>query len=105
MKKTKNDISIINCPECGKQAKVTSPIVTSLILAPACFISALILSFIPVIGWFSSVICLILGVIFLVTWPIITLFGKYVIQCKHCNSKFTLTRKEYKEYKEMKENI
>ena len=105
MKKTKANQFIVHCPECGKQAKVTTPglfisslIGTFLICGPVFIALGFVLSFliIPALLIPAGAICLVAIPVCLIISPIYVKYGKYVIECKHCNSKFKLNKEEYK---------
>lgn len=105
MKKQKANEYIVECPECKRQARLTTPgnLISSAIVVLStsgivCIILGLVLSFliIPVLLIPVGVVLLIASFICLVISPIYAKRGKYTIVCKHCNSKFKLSKEEYK---------
>ncbi|SFI95286.1 hypothetical protein SAMN02910355_0285 [Terrisporobacter glycolicus] len=97
MKEIKNK-AYIECPKCGRQATVGTAssgfvgmgIVT--LLAGGCLI------WIPVLGWVCAPVAFLLGFIFIILGIIAAIIGGATIECKHCNSKYKLTKEEYRNH-------
>ena len=98
MNEVKNK-SYIECPKCGKQAKITSVSSTCYTIGVASLLAGGCLLWIPIIGWIGAPLAFILGTIFLVIGIIAAMIGGAVIQCSHCNSTYNLTKSEYKKFK------
>lgn len=98
MNEVKNK-SYIKCPKCGQQASIKSASSIFFSAGVILWLAGGCLLWIPIIGWIGAPITFILGTIFLVIGIIAAMIGGAVIQCTHCNSKYNLTKSEYKEFK------
>lgn len=97
MKKQKKNIDLVKCPECGEQAKlrmIYPELIGATFLASVPMIIISLIIFPPL-----ALIWFILDMIALMLSPLTLIFRGYRIECKHCNSRFKLSKKEYKEMK------
>ena len=90
--------NMVACPKCGKEATICSTSNSMFIWMIVSLLCFGVSVWIPVLGWICTPIFIIMAIIFFIA-AIIGLFtGGAKIECKKCNSKYKLTKEEYKEY-------
>ena len=98
MNEVKNK-SYIECPKCGKQAKITSASSTCYTIGVASLLAGGCLLWIPVLGWICAPLAFLIGIVFIVLGIISSLTAGAIVECENCKTKYTLTKEEYKKYK------
>ena len=98
MKEIKNK-SIVKCPKCNSEATMSTIASTLIGLGIILLLAGGCLIWIPILGWICAPISIILGLVFIVVGLVYIPIGGATINCKSCNSKFKLTKAEYKMYK------
>lgn len=98
MNEVKNK-SYIECPKCGKQAKITSVSSTCYTIGVASLLAGGCLLWIPVLGWICAPLAFLIGIVFIVLGIISSLTAGAIVECENCKTKYTLTKEEYKKYK------
>ena len=98
MNEVKNK-SYIECPKCGKQAKITSVSSTCYTIGVASLLAGGCLLWIPVLGWICAPLAFLIGIVFIVLGIISSLTVGAIVECENCKTKYTLTKEEYKKYK------
>ena len=98
MNEVKNK-SYIECPKCGKQAKITSVSSTCYTIGVASLLAGGCLLWIPVLGWICAPLAFLIGIVFIVLGIISSLTAGVIVECENCKTKYTLTKEEYKKYK------
>lgn len=94
----KKYVGRVACGECGSRNTVVNSVSIAFTkLATLFLLSAGVLIWIPVVGWVSAPVAVLLsGVCYLIA--LIGMFtNKYAIVCNDCKSQFTVDKKEYKE--------
>jgi hypothetical protein len=98
MNEVKNK-SYIECPKCGKQAKITSASSTCYTIGVASLLAGGCLLWIPVLGWICAPLAFLIGIVFIVLGIISSLTAGAIVECENCKTEYTLTKEEYKKYK------
>lgn len=98
MKEIKNK-NIVSCPKCKRDAMMTTASAQALSLGIICLLSFGVAVWIPFVGWVCAPILFLMGIILLITSLIAKMIGSATIVCKECNSKFKITKEEYKNMK------
>lgn len=86
------------CPKCGQQATIGTTSSGLIGLGVITLLAGGCLIWIPVLGWVCAPVAFILGFAFIIFGIIAAIIGGATIECKHCNSKYKLTKSEYKDF-------
>lgn len=98
MKEIKNK-NAVNCPKCGKEATMKSTSSQLMYGAFICLLSLSVSLWIPIVGWICTPIFAILTIILFISSILAKIQGGAMIECKECNSKYNITKQEYKRMK------
>ena len=90
MNEVKNK-SYIECPKCGKQAKITSVSSTCYTIGVASLLAGGCLLWIPVLGWICAPLAFLIGIVFIVLGIISSLTAGAFVECENCKTKYTLS--------------
>lgn len=98
MKEIKNK-NIVSCPKCEQEAIMTTVSAQILSVAIIFLLSFGVAVWVPIVGWICAPIMMLIGIILLIVSLIAKIQGSATIVCKECNSKFKITKEEYKKMK------
>ena len=98
MKEIKNK-NIVSCPKCEQEAIMTTVSAQIASFAIICLLSFGVSVWIPIVGWVCAPILFLMGIKLLIVSLIVKIQGSATIVCKKCNSKFKITKEEYKKMK------
>jgi transcription elongation factor Elf1 len=82
----------VECPKCGSSKVGVNPFLKILL------ISAVLLAWIPILGWVVSPLLLIIGLAF---WLVKKVKKIQTMKCKECKHQFTIDQGVYMEYKQV----
>lgn len=98
MKEIKNNGTVV-CPKCGEGAEMHSTSASMFIYMVVSLLCLGVSVWIPILGWICAPIFIMMAIVFFIA-AIIGLFtGGAKIECKNCNSKYKLTKEEFKRYR------
>lgn len=99
MKKMKNKNNIVECPNCKKQAIITTTVNNMAAMILLSSLGMLFFIFIPVLNVIFVPVLFIIFVLASIIGLIAMLKGGATIKCSNCNTKYKLNKEEYKIYK------
>ncbi len=99
MKKMKNKNNIVECPNCKKQAIITTTVNNMATIVLLSLIGMLLFAFIPVLNIIVVPVLFIMFISALIIGLVAIPKGGATIKCSNCNTKYKLNKEEYKIYK------
>lgn len=90
---------MVDCPKCNKKAILKTLSSQFVSFGVISLFSAVVSVCIPIIGWMFAPIFFVMGIILLILSLIAKFKDSATIVCYRCQSKFKLTKEEYKNIK------